>query len=113
MKGNDYLIYLDDRLIGLVKDVGDDMPNSVGSFEAMADFNCVKTLFDKEYSLINGPSNEWLTAKDAIFSLGLRIEHKSTGEVIEATPGRMPGPTFANEIAYLHIHDSRVWWRLM
>jgi hypothetical protein len=113
MKTDEYRIYVGDMLIGLAKDVEDDMPNTIGVFDPTPEFEKVKALFDKEYALIKGPSAEWLAAKDEIFTLGLRVEHKTTGEVVKATPGKMPGPTFRNELAYIHIHDLKVWWRLM
>ncbi len=113
MNTNDYFIYLTDILIGVARNVGTDMPNIGGVFEATPEFEPYRDLFEREYLLIKGPSEKWLAVKDEIFRLGLKLERRSTGEVILSTPGKMPGPEFRNEIAYLHIHDSKVWWRLM
>jgi len=114
MEDNDYFIYLGETLIGVAKDVEPDQPNMVGLFEPMPEFDKVKHLFDKEYELILGSrSKERREVMDEIFALGLRLECKRTGEIIKSIPGKMPGLTFRNEIAYLHIHNSKVWWRCM
>jgi hypothetical protein len=112
MENDDYSIYLGETLIGVAKDVGPDQPNIVGFFEPTPEFEKVKHLFDKEYILIKSPG-EWHNARNEIFALGLRLERKRTGEIIKSIPGRMPGPIFRNEIAWLHIHNSKVWWRCM
>jgi hypothetical protein len=106
MEGNDYFIYIGDTLVGVAKDAGNDMPNTIGMFDPMPEFEKVKHLFDKEHELITGSrSKEQRKIMDGIFALGLRLEHKRTGEIIKSTPGRIPGPTFRNEIAYSRQKD--------
>ena len=45
VKNNDYFIYVGAVLIGMARDVGDDMPNTGGRFEPTDAFNEFKQLF--------------------------------------------------------------------
>jgi hypothetical protein len=113
MDAIDFLVYVGEKLIGEAKGATDDMPNIIARFEPTAAFEDVRHLFEREYALIKGAPSEWTKIKNDIFSLGLRLERKDTGETLKATPRAMPGSVFRGEIAYLHIHESKIWWRYL
>ncbi len=113
MKGNDYAIQVGGILIGYAREVSDDMPNTGGRFEATDAFAEVKALFDEEYSQIRGGGEAWHRARERIFSKGLRIELLSTGKATLARPGAVPSSEHQGILAYLHIHNGKVWWRQM
>jgi hypothetical protein len=113
MKGNDYEVHLGGKLIGYARDVSDDMPNTGGCFEPTDLFGQFEDLFEREFKSIRKSTQEWQAERDHIFSLGLVLRSPEGDSVIPAYVGQKPGSQYRGELAYLHIHGGRIWWRLM
>ena len=103
-----FRVFLADELIGIVDEVHTDMPSVIGRFHPTEAFARFRHIFDHEHAAIESRDTDtWPKARDAIFSLGLRLEDVRTGEVHSGTSGAVvPG-----ELGWLHIHGSKIWWR--
>ena len=105
---NDYYIYVGDVLIAFARNVDDDMPDVIGTLEPTGEFERFRSLFDKEYELLDaGNYDERRRVMEEIFEMGLRLESPIHGTIYPCTGQHaLPGG-----FVYLHIHGGKVWWR--
>jgi len=109
MIGSEYIIYLGATEVGRVKSVKLDFPNIIADFEPSSEFIHFQQLFEADYNLIRGPASEWRAARNEIFEKGVRlVSPNGASEFIGGL-----GDQVAGNVAYLHVHNSKVWWRII
>ena len=95
---NDYYIYVGDVLIAFARNVDDDMPDVIGTLEPTAEFERFRSLFDKEYELLDaGNYDERRRVMEEIFEMGLRLESPIHGTIYPCTGQHaLPGGLFTS-----------------
>lgn len=109
MTENDFSVFLENRLIGIAKDMQEDWPWARGTFVPTPDFQSVKELFDDEYRYMKENKNaEREVVLERIWSLGFRLESAVHGAAIGC---RIEDAIQGKSIVMVHIHDGKISWR--
>jgi hypothetical protein len=112
MNKKDYSIYIGADLIGVVRDIKDDMPWRKGTFEATELFMKYRELFERESEL--SKANKWAEREKvmhAIYELGLKMV-SSTNEIYTPSLARPVGANFVSHgFALFHIRGDQAFWR--
>ncbi len=107
-RSEQFRVFLADELIGAVSEVHIDMPSIIGTFHPTTAFSRFQHLFDHEHDTIGRrESGAWTKARDALFSLGLRLEDLKTGKVRSG----ICGTVVPDQLGWLHIRGNKIWWR--